>query len=97
MIENVGPIVPGGGPVAPKGPAPAAGERSFKEILQDSIDSVNKLQEEADLTLEKLFRGEAKQEEVVISFKKAQLAFEGLMQIRNKLVDAFEEIQRMRI
>ncbi len=97
MVENVGPVAPGGGPLAPKGPAPAAGERSFKEILQDSIDSVSKLQQEADLTLEKLFRNEATPAEVAISFKKAQIAFEGLMQIRNKLVDAFEEIQRMRI
>ncbi|SVD59300.1 uncharacterized protein METZ01_LOCUS412154 [marine metagenome] len=55
------------------------------------------MQADADLTLEKLFKNEASSEEVMISFKKAQLAFEAMMQIRNKLVDAFEEIQRMRI
>jgi flagellar hook-basal body complex protein FliE len=97
MVENIGPITPGTGPTPPKKLIAAEGERSFKEILQDSIDRVNRLQQDADVTLEKLFRNEATQEEVMVSFKKAQLAFEGLMQIRNKLVDAFEEIQRMRI
>jgi flagellar hook-basal body complex protein FliE len=33
----------------------------------------------------------------MVAFKKSQIAFESLMQIRNKLVDAFDEIQRMRI
>ena len=73
------------------------GGRSFKDILSDSIDQVNQLQKDADLSLEKLNRGEGNQEEVMIAFKKAQIAFEALMQIRNKIVDAFEELQRMRI
>ena len=73
------------------------GERSFKEILQDSIESVNRLQSEADRVLEKYTRGEATEDQLMISFKKSQIAFEALLQIRNKLVSAFEEIQRMRI
>ena len=97
MVENVSPLTPGQRPTKPQKALPTEGERSFKDILQDSLDSVNKMQADADLTLEKLFKNEASSEEVMISFKKAQLAFEAMMQIRNKLVDAFEEIQRMRI
>ena len=100
MIENVGGLGPLKGPVAPGlAPKPAAveGERSFKEILQDSLQSVDQLQKEADQVLEKYTRGEASQDQVMVAFKKAQIAFEAMMQIRNKLVDAFEEIQRMRI
>ena len=97
MVENISPLTPGQRPTNPQKPLPTEGERSFKDILQDSLDSVNKMQADADLTLEKLFKNEASSEEVMISFKKAQLAFEAMMQIRNKLVDAFEEIQRMRI
>ena len=100
MIENVGGLGALRGPVAP-GPAPKAapaeGERSFKEILQDSLQSVNQLQKDADQVLEKYTKGEASQDQVTVAFKKAQIAFEAMMQIRNKLVDAFEEIQRMRI
>jgi flagellar hook-basal body complex protein FliE len=100
MIDNVGGLGAIRGPVAPAlapKAAPAEGERSFKEILQDSLQSVNQLQKDADQVLEKYTKGEASQDQVTVAFKKAQIAFEAMLQIRNKLVDAFEEIQRMRI
>ena len=100
MIQNVGGLGPLKGPVAPgltPKAAPVEGERSFKEILQDSLGSVNQLQKEADQVLARYTKGEASQDQVMVAFKKAQIAFEAMMQIRNKLVDAFEEIQRMRI
>jgi flagellar hook-basal body complex protein FliE len=100
MIDKIGGLGPLRGAVGPglaAKPAPVEGERSFKEILQDSIQSVNQLQKEADQVLEKYSKGEASQDQVMVAFKKAQIAFEAMLQIRNKLVDAFEEIQRMRI
>ena len=100
MVENVSPLGPLKGPAGPGTPgktAPVEGERSFKAILQDSIENVNSLQQEADKVLEKFYRGEADQDQLVMAVKKSQLAFETLMQIRNKLMDAFDEIQRMRI
>jgi flagellar hook-basal body complex protein FliE len=102
MLENVGNNLGPLKPVGPPGPAPgqagpAEGERTFMEILQDSIANVNKLQQEADQVLEKYTRGEASEDQVMVSFKKSQIAFESLMQMRNKLVDAFQQIQQMRI
>lgn len=100
MIQNIGGLGPVKGPIAPgltPKAAPVEGERSFKEILQDSLGSVNQLQKDADQVLEKYTKGEASQDQVMVAFKKAQIAFEAMLQIRNKLVDAFEEIQRMRI
>jgi len=91
MIESVGPI---SNPTPPMRPMAVQGERSFKEILQESIDRVNRLQQDADQTLEKMGKSEG---EVTLAFRKAELAFESLMQIRNRLANAFEEIQRMRV
>ena len=76
---------------------PAEGERSFKEILQDSIASVNRLQQEADQVLAKFAHGGAAEDQVLAAFRKSQMAFETLMQMRNKLVDAFQQIQQMRV
>ena len=102
MVENVnmnpvGPIGPLTGPGQAGKAELAEGERSFKDILQDSIENVNRLQKEADVMLEKYTNGEASQDQVMVAFKKSQIAFESLLQIRNKLVAAFEEVQRMRI
>ncbi len=100
MIDGIGPLGPARLPAGatPLGrPDRVEGERSFKEILKDSIESVNHLQLEADRVLEQYTRGEATEDELMIAFKKAQIAFEAMLQIRNKLVAAFEEIQRMRI
>lgn len=108
-MPEVPPILPAGPsePSRPEGPSgpppglrggrPPQSPRSFAEILGDSIERVNDLQVEADLSVEKFLRGDASVDEVMVAFRKAQLAFETLMQIRNKLVDAFEELQRMRI
>ena len=73
------------------------GERSFKQILEDSLNKVNQLQQDADETVMKYKNNEATPEELYISFQKAKIAFDALTEIRNKLLDAFEELQRMRI
>ena len=50
MIDRLGSLgTPGTAlPVSPARVAPAEGERSFKDILSESIENVNKLQREAD-------------------------------------------------
>ncbi|NUN49074.1 MAG: flagellar hook-basal body complex protein FliE [Candidatus Brocadiae bacterium] len=89
-------------PIRPEAPRIAgAGEtpaKSFKDLLTESIDKVNALQKEADSAQAALAAGKTDNvAEVFTAVRKAELAFEALMQIRNKLVDAYEEIQRMRI
>ncbi len=100
MLDGIGSLGPLRGASAPPPsvrPPSVENDRTFKEILKDSIDGVNRLQQEADRVLEKYAKGEASPDEVTIAFKKSQIAFELLLQVRNKLVDAFQEIQRMRI
>src|SRR5436309_11704755 len=96
-VNGLGPLREMSAPGATAKAAPAEGGRSFKEILQDSIASVQHLQQEADRVLEKFALGETSQDQVTIAFRKSQIAFESLMQMRNKLVEAFQQIQQMRI
>jgi flagellar hook-basal body complex protein FliE len=74
------------------------GGADFHTILQDSLDEVNRLQQEAEAAAQKLATGEAANpEEVFSAIRKAGVAFDLLMEIRNKLVDAYKEIEQMRV
>jgi len=74
------------------------GTSSFKDILLGSIDQVNSMQQEADAAVENLFTGgEANPSEVLSAVQKADLAFRMMMQVRNKLVAALQEVKEIRI
>ena len=80
------------------GGTPAAEGKDFKRILLDSLDEVNRLQTEADQGVQKLLTGESENvAEVMAAVNKAGVAFDLLMEVRNKLVDAYREIQQMRV
>lgn len=96
-VNGLGPLREITAPGAAAKGSPVEGGRSFKDILQDSIASVQRLQQEADRVLEKYALGETSQDQVTIAFRKSQIAFESLMQMRNKLVEAFQQIQQMRV
>ena len=89
------------GPVskpAAAGGAAAAEGKSFKDLLLDSLDQVNRLQQEAAQGVEKVVTGETdNMAEVFTAVRKADIAFSMLMEMRNKLEDAYREIQQMRV
>jgi flagellar hook-basal body complex protein FliE len=101
-ISNQLPIGPQrpGMPVKPTPPAsqPAVGGASFKEVLVNSLEEVNRLQTDANVAFENLATGKTQNvTEVLGAVQKADLAFKMLMQIRNKLVEAYEVVRDMRI
>ena len=64
----------------------------------DKLDEVNRLQTEAGKSVEKLVTGESQNmAEVFSAVRKADVAFSLLMEIRNKLMDAYEQIKQMRV
>ncbi len=71
---------------------------SFKNLLMDSIENVNGMQQQADKAVEALFTGEdVNPAEVLTAVQKADMAFKMTMQVRNKLMDVYREIQEIRI
>lgn len=78
---------------------PSAGDKSVKpfgELLQESINEVNRLQLKADISIEGLVSGENKNiHETMIAISKAELAFRMTLQVRNKVIEAYQEIMRM--
>ena len=71
---------------------------SFKNILLDSIQQVNSMQLDANKAVEGLFTGDdVNPAEVLTAVQKADLAFRTMMQVRNKLIQAYQEVKDIRI
>lgn len=71
---------------------------SFKDVLLRNLGEVNKLQQDADTTLENFTTGKtANMGEVISATQKASMAFSMLVQIRNKLQDAYDEVKNLRV
>ena len=71
---------------------------SFNETLKASINKVNKLQQEADKAVQDLVTGETKDiHQTMIALKKADVSLQLMIQVRNKIVDAYQEIMRMAV
>ncbi|MHC4140427.1 MAG: flagellar hook-basal body complex protein FliE [Planctomycetota bacterium] len=70
----------------------------FKNLLQEQIDKVNQLQRDATEAMEDLATGGRDDvESVLIATQKADTAFRLLLQVRNKVLDAYEEVKQIRI
>ncbi|HQE83914.1 MAG TPA: flagellar hook-basal body complex protein FliE [Candidatus Hydrogenedentes bacterium] len=71
---------------------------SFKDVLADAVGEVQRLQNEADMTIKQVVAGEIKDvTDAMIAVEKADVAFQTLMTVRNKIVAAYEEIMRTQI
>ncbi len=95
-INGLGPVNPIGPGQAAK-PKPAAGE-DFASMVKQQLEQVSQMQSEADENVQKLLSGETQNlTEVITAARKAEVAFSLLMEIRNKLVDAYSEVKNMRV
>ena len=72
------------------------GATSFEELLSSSAKQVNALQLEADDMVNKLATGDVEDiSEVVLASSRAEIALKMFMELRNKLVDAYQQLSRM--
>ena len=97
LIQAIGPAAtrPAGG-VQSSQPAGQGGD--FSKVLMDSINEVNRLQAEAADATNRFATGQATNvAEVMLAVQKADIAYSMLMEIKNKLMDAYQEIQQMRV
>lgn len=96
--DGVRPVPPAGdlADIARSASRPAAGRPSFGELLEEAIASVDRLQREGEAAQAAFARGEeADLHDVLLKVEEAEIAFKTMMEIRNKLVDAYREIMRM--
>ena len=91
-------VVPTPGARSGGGPSKPVTGKSFSDVMIESLNEVNRLQHEADAGVQRLLAGETDNvAEVFAASNKASIAFDLLMEVRNKLMDAYREIQQMRV
>ena len=81
------PTVPGSG---------EAEEGGFGATLKNAINHVNELSSTSDQQVSQLVQGDRQDiHNVMIAVEKADIAFDLMMQVRNKIVSAYQEVSRM--
>ena len=79
-------------------PLESPGQTPFKNILIEALDQVNSMQQQADAAVEQLVTGgDVNPAEVLTTLQKADMSFKLMLQIRNKLVQAYQEVNNIRI
>ena len=71
-------------------------DETFGSVLKTFVEDVNDLQNQASEKIEKLATGEITDvHEVMIAVEEASTAMEFMLEIRNKIVEAYQEVMRM--
>lgn len=77
--------------------SPASGA-SFADTLKTAIDKVNDLQKASDRGMQDLATGRTDNvADVMIAAEKADIALRVMVQVRNKVIDAYNEIMKMQV
>ena len=72
--------------------------KTFSDVLRDSVEKVNQQQGEADKAIKELVAGRSKNiHETMLTIERADTSLKLMMQIRNKILDAYKEIMRMQV
>src|SRR4051812_30207640 len=81
-------------PVQGAGQVPGAGSASFANVLKQGLEAVNATQTQASDFATRFERGEPGVElsQVMLEANKAQVAFRATVEVRNRLVNAYQEI-----
>ncbi|MBI4620062.1 MAG: flagellar hook-basal body complex protein FliE [Desulfobacterales bacterium] len=70
--------------------------KGFDEVMQDAIGKISQIQNDADNAVKELASG-GDVAQAIITMEKAEMSFQLMVEIRNKLLSAYEEIMRMQV
>lgn len=73
-------------------------EQSFSKVLTEAIDEVNRLQQDKQVLQQKFITGELNDvHTLMIATEKASLGLQLTVQVRNKVLEAYQEMMRMQV
>jgi flagellar hook-basal body complex protein FliE len=76
-------------------PTPSTQGESFGSILGKMVGEANQMQQQGDRKIAGTLMGKEDLHESMLALEKASLGFKLLIQVRNKLVEAYQELNRM--
>jgi len=99
---NISPIQPSSiQPIEPidiGGPERASGGGEFHNVLQGAIDQVELSRSDANQSIQNFLTGDGEDlHSTVLAVQRADLEFSMLMQVRNKVISAYQEVMRMQM
>jgi flagellar hook-basal body complex protein FliE len=78
------------------GTSEQSGGSEFLDTLRNAVGQVKDLQSQADTQVASMLNGDGQDvHSAMIAVEKANLAFELMLQVRNKIVSAYQEVERM--
>ena len=80
-------------------PSGGAGQTEFSDILKQSVEKVNDTQMDAKKLADAFQAGDPNinVSEVMVAMQKSNVSFQAMLQVRNKLVSAYQEIMNMQV
>ena len=73
-------------------------QEAFGKVLNNLVNEVDSLHKTAEQATDKMMTGELEDvHQVVIAMEEAETSFKLLMEIRNKMVDAYREVMKMQV
>ncbi len=74
------------------------GHKDFGQTITDFVDAVNESQKDASQKAQEVIQGKSDNlHQAMASMEEARLSFQLMIEIRNKLLDSYQEIQRMQV
>jgi flagellar hook-basal body complex protein FliE len=96
---TIAPVVTPAAVAAAASPAGAAGAPSpFSNVFNQAIQQVESFQQNADASVNRFLSGEGEEiHKVALATQQADLSFQMFMQVRNKVVAAYQQVMQMQV
>lgn len=85
-------------PLAPLAPAGKSQGSGFQSVLSEAVGRVEQFQRDAQSSIDKFLSGEDEEvHKVALATQETQMAFDLFLQMRNKVISAYQEVMRMQM
>ena len=83
----------------PSQTTPATSQNGFTDVLKQAVSAVNDQQQQADTLATAFQQGDpnVQMSQVMLSMQKASVSFQAMVEVRNRLVSAYQEIMNMQV